>query len=1029
VDMSIENFITSFCPPGGCMACMGCSSRTQDKTVTTEQRQTDTAIKSTEYKPANAPQDIAALLYQTWEAAYWTGGKLHKPTVVTYSFATEFSNFGAATVSGAAVSTTGKWGILDENFKEKVRMAAAVHSAATGIELIEVTDNTSAQIVWRLEEFHQVTGLGTIMAPGPNAWNGDIWINMRYVDTFNALNMSPGSEGFVWLLHEFGHAIGMKHLQDNNYKPSAGVLDNRNTTIMSHTLAPDGQVRTDLSAKDISALSYVYGSAKAKENLPVQWSQLSGGGLQSTGGSEADTIMGVADRDLQRGGAGNDLLMGASGNDTLDGGAGSDTLIGGTGTDALVVRARRGDGTYTLIDVADPKEVGASRGYLVINNERDVYEGIEEFRFRDGTLNIATGSWKINESFKLAERLVWTLLGTQDDDLATTLADRIDLEGSSVSQTVADFLVEHPTSIHTAISNIYGETADALMSSIGSPSAMDPASASLIIQLSHTAIAHAAVAQVYTPPAQINAPIMSSYFSQRFMPNESKAASYRGTADRDAFFESAGNSTIYGGEGEDRIYVSRFRNDTDWSFQTNGQGGSVLTLGTKTIYLNSVEQIHFLDNIYDISESSLAAKINRITLGLTGNVASESKLGATIAAIESGQTTLKDYADGLVLTADFSGRVGIPIAGNGASLVSSIFFNIAGRSPSAQETTAWIEVFKNYGHALTGYFASTISEGAEAKAMWRPALSNGQWITDSLTSGLAEILSLVKGGIPTRYEVAKLNFFADRDSMSLRDVADHVIDEAGISSLGASSFTKMVFDNLGPGAQTTESGILAQLLADAVITKSEFLAGLVIDPIVFQALDEKIQNGWKSQPLGAGDGLSEPVVSLIVDSMPIIMRANVYDGPVSYINYSVSGSSGNDVVNGTALNDFIFTGAADDAVDAGDGDDVIDGGTGSNFLTGGRGFDVFFVDGRQPGRSWSTITDWEEGEQVSIWGWRPGVSNLGWAASAGAEGWKGATAHIDFDGNGVFDASLTWSGLTIEKLPKPTEHDGLLWFA
>lgn len=153
-----------------------------------------------------------------------------------------------------------------------------------------------------------------------------------------------------------------------------------------------------------------------------------------------------------------------------------------------------------------------------------------------------------------------------------------------------------------------------------------------------------------------------------------------------------------------------------------------------------------------------------------------------------------------------------------------------------------------------------------------------------------------------------------------------------------------------------------------------------------------------------------------------------YTGPVSYLQLQFLGSAQGEVVLGTARNDFLNLLDGTDAADGGAGDDVIDGGLGSNFLTGGAGRDVFFLDGRGGGVTWSTITDWQAGEELSLWGWRPGASRAQWVDSAGAQGFQGATMHADLDGNGTIDASVTWANRARSGLPTPTEHDGLLWF-
>jgi Ca2+-binding RTX toxin-like protein len=101
---------------------------------------------------------------------------------------------------------------------------------------------------------------------------------------------------------------------------------------------------------------------------------------------------------------------------------------------------------------------------------------------------------------------------------------------------------------------------------------------------------------------------------------------------------------------------------------------------------------------------------------------------------------------------------------------------------------------------------------------------------------------------------------------------------------------------------------------------------------------------------------------------------------------------------------------------------VIDGGLGSNFITGGPGADSFFLDGRAAASSitWSTITDFQPGDRLTVWGYQPGVSQLLWFASDGATGYKGATLHCDLDGNGRIDTSVTFTGLSQAQLPVPS---------
>jgi len=155
-----------------------------------------------------------------------------------------------------------------------------------------------------------------------------------------------------------------------------------------------------------------------------------------------------------------------------------------------------------------------------------------------------------------------------------------------------------------------------------------------------------------------------------------------------------------------------------------------------------------------------------------------------------------------------------------------------------------------------------------------------------------------------------------------------------------------------------------------------------------------------------------------------------YDGPVEGLVNQLLGSSEGDIVLGTDLADFFNALSGDDAVDGGGGNDVVDGGLGSNFLIGGRGSDIFFIDGRGAAafNTWSTITDWEAGETLTIFGYRPGLSQLLWVERDGTAGYQGATLHADLDGNGLIDSSVTWAGVTQTQLPTPLFGTDYIYF-
>jgi len=179
-----------------------------------------------------------------------------------------------------------------------------------------------------------------------------------------------------------------------------------------------------------------------------------------------------------------------------------------------------------------------------------------------------------------------------------------------------------------------------------------------------------------------------------------------------------------------------------------------------------------------------------------------------------------------------------------------------------------------------------------------------------------------------------------------------------------------------------------------------------------------------------GQGLFEEAVLLATNGLNGYVLPDAYSGPVPGLQYQVLGTASNDVALGTSKNDFFNLLGGDDAVNGGAGNDVIDGGIGSNFLSGGAGIDTFFLDGRGGTSTWSTITDWQAGEQLSVFGWKPGISRVLWLDNDGTAGFRGVTMHADLDGNGLFDTSVTWSGKARADLPVPFEFSNpeLLWF-
>jgi serralysin len=139
--------------------------------------------------------------------------------------------------------------------------------------------------------------------------------------------------------------------------------------------------------------------------------------------------------------------------------------------------------------------------------------------------------------------------------------------------------------------------------------------------------------------------------------------------------------------------------------------------------------------------------------------------------------------------------------------------------------------------------------------------------------------------------------------------------------------------------------------------------------------------------------------SMVTNGVSSGLRPTFFTGPASLnLHYQIIDTTPGAIIAGSALNDFIvLQGGGNKAVNGGLGNDVIDGGTGSTFVSGGGGANTFFLDGRASGVSWSTITDFQFGQdKATIWGWKEGVSRVKEVVeNGGATGYSGLTLHFE----------------------------------
>ena len=262
----------------------------------------------------------------------WGIGMMGVGTTVTYSFMDSLPSYhdpdSSFTVFNSAMETA-------------ARSALSVWAAAANISFVEVSDaGDGGQI--RFGANYQSGSSGYAYYPSTSDIGGDVMIATNF-----SYNLAPevGNFGYYTLLHEIGHAIGLKHPGSYRSSDEAPYLpdatDNTDTTVMSYTT---GSVTyaSSLGWLDVMAVQYLYGTSTPGSIGNVTWGADTAETF--TGDSGVNYFLGNGGSDVFLLGAGDDGVMAGNGEDILSGGAGNDLLYGNIGTDLVLA----GDGDDTI---------------------------------------------------------------------------------------------------------------------------------------------------------------------------------------------------------------------------------------------------------------------------------------------------------------------------------------------------------------------------------------------------------------------------------------------------------------------------------------------------------------------------------------------------------------------------------------------------------------------------------------------------------------------------------------------------------
>lgn len=833
---------------------------------------------------------------------------------LTYSFAETFS--------GGEKNAY----LFNDAQKAAVRGALAKFSEVIDVTFTEVGSGTASDLRYILDDLTSADS--GAFAGYASSQTGEIHLNSglfsrQYTNEFGELltkqTLAEGTVGFEVLLHETGHALGLKHPFELPLLPDAE--NNNSNTVMSYTRT--GEPARQLASFDVAALQFLYGVARntktgddtytfadryvydaagldtldASQESAGVFIDLAQGGWSSVGerntsilapkqtyignGSQIENAIGGSGNDVLSGNAQANMLVGGDGDDRLTGNGGDDVLKGGAGVDTY--RFNKDDGTDIIIDTDGLSriELNGVTAEQVYWHNGYLYHGTEGARIaievsQIGELVIGNVSY-VGQAIADVVRII---LGTVGSDSLVGSNDADRMSGIDGDDTLSG--LGGKDSVYGGLGSdvLRGGAGDDLLDGGAGSDALYGDDDNDII------LGGAGSDALYGGAANDQ---------------------LDGGADNDALYGDAGDDVLVGGSGDDSL--------------SGGIGADVLDggAGNDTLYGGTGAAAGGGDDIFRFSRGS-----------------GQDTIYESVSDIDQDKIQMVGLSEQNLAFGIVGNDLVISIIGSEDRLTVSRFFESNARTIETIELAGGVSLSKSdvFSRVLTNYVGGAGNDNLVGRSLNNRLEGNEG--NDTLTGGSGYNLFIGGRGNDRMLGGASKDtyvFNAGDGRDSLRD---------GVDSTAGNDADQIVF-----GEGLTRSDIVFIPRADLPTDDPDYAPSQWLDLVVRvrNTTDRMIIENFFTYgqierfTFSNGDQLTSSDVLELVKRTVGSDTADFLRGGDS-ADTSLAGLAGNDTVFGFGGNDWIDGGDGNDTLLGGEGDDQLLGGRGQDWIYAGNGNDT-----------------------------------------------------------------------------------------